>query len=237
MSALAGKHLARPDSRTMALIGLGAQSEFQAMGFRALMGISDLQVWDIDPAAIEKFLRNMTGQGFTVRVADSAAAAVLGADVITTVTADKVQAKILSDNMVGSGIHINAVGGDCPGKTELAPAILQRGAVFVEYPEQTRIEGEIQQMPADFEVTELWQVFAGTAEGRRSADQITIFDSVGFAIEDFSALCYLYEKSVGTAYAIDLDLITAPADPRDLFGLLATPATAPAMAFQPAEAA
>jgi ornithine cyclodeaminase len=93
--------------------------------------------------------------------------------------------------MVGAGVHINAVGGDCPGKTELQREILLRADVFVELPEQTRIEGEIQQMAPDFPVTELWQVIVGEATGRRLQDQITIFDSVGFAIEDFSALRYL----------------------------------------------
>jgi ornithine cyclodeaminase len=219
-SALAARYLARPNSRTMALIGLGAQSEFQALGFRAMLGIERLQVWDIDPAATAKFRANMAGQGFEIVAAASAPEAVLGADVVTTVTADKAQATILSDNMVGAGIHINAVGGDCPGKTELAPAILSRGTVFVEYPEQTRIEGEIQQMPADFPVTELWRVFTGEAAGRSTADEITIFDSVGFGIEDFSALSYVHALIAGREDLRRLDLIVEPGDPRDLFGLV-----------------
>ncbi|TIU75773.1 MAG: ornithine cyclodeaminase, partial [Mesorhizobium sp.] len=81
-----------------------------------------------------------------------------GVDIITTVTADKQYATILTDNMVGSGVHINAVGGDCPGKTELHRDILLRSDIFVEFPPQTRIEGEIQQLEADHPVTELWQV-------------------------------------------------------------------------------
>jgi ornithine cyclodeaminase len=68
--------------------------------------------------------------------------------------------------MVGAGVHINAIGGDCPGKTEIAPAILHRSDIFVEYPPQTRIEGEIQQLAPDHPVTELWQVIAGRAPGR-----------------------------------------------------------------------
>lgn len=146
--------------------------------------------------------------------------ALLGADIVTTVTADKARATILSDNMVGAGIHINAVGGDCPGKTELAPAILSRGSVFVEYPEQTRIEGEIQQMPADFPVTEIWRVITGEAVGRSAADEITIFDSVGFGIEDFSALSYVHALIEGREDLRRLDLIVEPRDPRDLFSLV-----------------
>ena len=106
------------------------------------------------------------------------------------------------------------------GKTELAPGILSRGGVFVEYPPQTRIEGEIQQMPGDFPVTELWQVIAGQAPGRTDARQITLFDSVGFAVEDFSALRYIRSKLAETGLFDQLDMIADPDDPRDLFGMI-----------------
>jgi ornithine cyclodeaminase len=218
-SALAAKYLARKDSRTMAIIGLGAQSEFQALAFSALLGIKSLYVYDIDPDAAAKFRDNLADTDIDIAVAKSAEEAVALADIITTVTADKKNATILSDNMVGAGVHINAVGGDCPGKTELQGDILRRADVFVEFPEQTRIEGEIQQMDADFPVTELWQVMTGEAIGRRSDTQITIFDSVGFATEDFSALRYLRDAVQGTDFFTELDLTTQPVDPRNLYGL------------------
>jgi ornithine cyclodeaminase len=122
--------------------------------------------------------------------------------------------------MVGSGVHINAVGGDCPGKTELHRDILLRSGIFVEYPPQTRIEGEIQQLEADHPVTELWQVIAGQAAGRTDARQITLFDSVGFAIEDFSALRYVHSRLRTSGLYQNLDMIADPDDPRDLFGML-----------------
>lgn len=226
MSAVAARALARPDSRTMAIIGLGAQSEFQATAFRAILGIENLQVYDIDPAATTKFMANMEGRGFHITVAEDAASAVMGVDIITTVTADKAHATILSDNMVGSGIHLNAVGGDCPGKTELQREILNRSTVFVELPEQTRIEGEIQQMPADFPVIELWRVLAGDLPGRTHRDEITLFDSVGVAIEDFSALRLMRKLSIQTGHHQSLDLIAEPeGDSRNLFGVLDTPRT------------
>ncbi len=223
MSALAARHLARPDSSVMAMIGLGAQSEFQALAFRAICGIDRLRVHDIDPAATAKFVSHMGKAGFDITIADTAGAAALGADIVTTVTADRARATVLSDNMVGGGVHLNAVGGDCPGKTELQAAILKRANVFVELTEQTRIEGEIQQMPADFPVTELWEVITGDKPGRRHADEITLFDSVGFAIEDFSALCLINELAIETGHFTDVDLIANPTDPRNLFGLLADP--------------
>jgi ornithine cyclodeaminase len=219
-SAMAARHLARDDAATMAIIGLGAQSEFQAHAFRAVLGVRRLRVYDLDPAATRKFIANMGDRGFDITVAASAGDAVMGADIVTTVTADKARNHILSDNMVGAGVHLNAVGGDCPGKTELQADILRRGEVFVEFAPQTRIEGEIQQLEPDFPVTELWQVVSGKAPGRRGADQITIFDSVGFAIEDFSALRYLRDRTVEAGDGARLNLLASPEDPRDLFGLL-----------------
>lgn len=219
-SALVAKYLARSDSKRMAMIGAGSQSEFQALGFRAVLGIEDITIYDIEPASIEKFRRNMEPLGFNIRVAESVDDAVLDADIITTCTADKAQNTILSDHQVKPGVHLNAVGGDCPGKTELDGAILDRSTVFVEFPPQTRIEGEIQQKDEDFPVTEFWQVLTGAATGRSSDEEITLFDSVGFAISDFSALRYCSDATKDSDLQQFIDLVAEPEDPRDLFSLV-----------------
>lgn len=219
-SAMVASKLANLDSEVMAMIGTGSQSEFQTLAFRSALGIEKLRVWDTDPAAVQKFMRNMVPLGFDVTIATSAADVVRGADVITTCTADKTNATILTADLIVPGVHINAIGGDCPGKTELDSAILQVGDVFVEYTPQTRIEGEIQQMEADFPVTEFWQVLNGTAPGRTSSTQITIFDSVGFAIEDFAALRFLRDSVRESEYFEHIDLVANPDDPKDLFSLV-----------------
>ncbi|MGR3567233.1 MAG: ornithine cyclodeaminase, partial [Pseudooceanicola nanhaiensis] len=206
-SAVAARLLAPQGSEVMAMIGNGAQCEFQALAFRALLGISRLRLYDIDPAATAKALRNLEAQGFEVTACKSGQEAVEGAQIITTCTADKQYATILTDNMVGEGVHINAIGGDCPGKTELHRDILLRSEIFVEYPPQTRIEGEIQQLDPDHAVTELWQVMTGAVPGRRDAKQITLFDSVGFAIEDFSALRFVLDRVKETGHFDKLDLL------------------------------
>ena len=141
MSALAARVLAKPESRSMALIGNGAQSDFQALAFRDLVGIRELRLFDTDPAASAKLAANLVGQGLEVRICPSIADAVRGADIVTTVTADKTNATILTPEMIEPGMHINAVGGDCPGKTELHRDILARASVFVEFEPQSRIEG------------------------------------------------------------------------------------------------
>ncbi|CAN7492958.1 ornithine cyclodeaminase [Aminobacter sp. LjRoot7] len=228
-SAVAAKYLAPKGADTMAIIGNGAQSEFQALAFKALLGVNKLRLYDIDASASQKCKANLAGMGFDIVIADNAQEAVEGAQIITTVTADKQLATILTDNMVGTGVHINAVGGDCPGKTELHKDILLRSDIFVEFPPQTRIEGEIQQLAADHPVIELWQVMAGKAQGRNSSAQVTLFDSVGFAIEDFSALRYVRDKLIDTGLFEELDLLADPDEPRDLFGMLLRAAKASAI--------
>ena len=229
-SAMVARVLAPEGATTMAMIGTGSQSEFQALAFRALLGIRSLRIWDTDPHAMDVFEANMRPLGFDIVRAASGAEAVQGAQIITTCTADKANATVLTDDMVGPGVHVNAIGGDCPGKTELDASILHRGDIFVEYPPQTRIEGEIQQLDPEYPVIELWRVLRGEAAGRTSAEQITIFDSVGFAIEDFSALRYLDSAIDGTDYFTEVDIIAEPADPKNLFALVAEGASAHSLA-------
>lgn len=219
-SALTTKMLAPKGADTVAIIGNGAQSEFQALAFHSLMGIRKFRLYDIDPSATRRCQGNLASHGLQTVACASAEEAVAGAQIITTVTADKRYATILSDNMVSEGVHINAVGGDCPGKTELARNILLRADIFVEYTPQTRIEGEIQQLPEDHPVTEFWQVLNGQAPGRRSDRQITIFDSVGFATEDFSAIRYLRDRVAATGLSQPLDMLADPDEPRDLYGMI-----------------
>ena len=222
-SVMAARALARPDSRRMAIIGNGAQSEFQAVAFHHLLGIEEISIFDIDDFATQKMIDNLLEfDGLTVRRATSVADAVRGADIITTITADKAYATILTADMIEPGMHLNGVGGDCPGKTELHADVLRAGSVFVEYEPQSRAEGEIQQMPADFPVTELWRVLVGDAPGRVSADQVTIFDSVGFALEDYSALRYVHEQAILRGIGVDVELVPTPDDPKDLFVLTRT---------------
>jgi ornithine cyclodeaminase len=222
-SALAARWLARPDSSRMAMIGAGSQAEFQALGMRAQLGIRQLRIFDTDPMASETTARNLHTLGFEVSIESSARDAARDADVITTCTADKANAVVLRADEVPPGAHLNAIGGDCPGKTELDLALVRDSSVFVEHEPQTRIEGEIQQLPADSPLTELWQVIAGRAPGRRSREEVTLFDSVGFAIEDFTALRYARDATAGTRFSQPIDLIADPEDPKDLFGMVGSP--------------
>lgn len=220
MSAVAARALARPNSRRMALIGNGAQSEFQALAFHHLLGIQEIRLYDTDRAATTKLMRNLQHTGLRLIACASIAEAVRGSDIVTTVTADKTNATILTPALIEPGMHINGVGGDCPGKTELHPDVLRGASVFVEYEPQTRIEGDLQHLPADFAVTELWQVLGGKASGRTSENQVTVFDSVGFALEDYSALRFMRDSAKALGLGQLLSLIPDLPNPKDLFSLV-----------------
>ncbi len=220
MSAVAARALARAQSKRMALIGNGAQSEFQALAFHHLLGIEEIRLFDTDRAATAKLVRNLRHTPLRLVVCQSVAHAVRGSDIVTTVTADKTNATILTPAMIEPGMHINGVGGDCPGKTELHADVLRGASVFVEYEPQTRIEGDLQQMPADFAVTELWQVLAGRAPGRTGSTQVTLFDSVGFALEDYSALRFMRDTARELGVGQPVSLIPELVNPKDLFSLV-----------------
>jgi ornithine cyclodeaminase len=222
VSALAACRMARPDSRVMALIGNGAQSEFQAIAFHRMAGVRHLRLFDTDPLATAKLVRNLA----TLRLPDlkvtrcaSAAEAVRGADIVTTVTADKRNATILDAGMIEPGMHLNAVGGDCPGKTELHADILRMKdiRIVVEFEPQARIEGEIQQLEASSRVIELADVLRGRLPGRVNEREVTLFDSVGFALNDFSSLRYLQRLNAEQPGGEQIDLIPDLEDPKDLF--------------------
>ncbi|MDD3370943.1 MAG: ornithine cyclodeaminase [Alphaproteobacteria bacterium] len=227
-SAAVAKILARKDSKVMAVIGNGAQSEFQILGFKAVLGIEEVRLYDIDPKAMAKLVRNLAHTGLRVVTAASVREAVKGADIVTTITADKAKAVILTPDMIEAGMHINAVGGDCPGKTELHRDVLKMGRVFVEYEPQTRIEGDIQQMPASFSVTELWEVLSGYASARENEGDVTIFDSVGFALADFSALRYINDTAARLNAGTTINIVPLLENPKDLYSLL-SPVALPLM--------
>lgn len=221
-SALAASLLARSDSRTHALIGTGAQAEFQALAFQAVLGVGRLRYFDIDGAAMSKLATNLAGSDLVLEPCESVEEALRGADIVTTATASKSRQRVITPDLVRPGMHINGIGGDCPGKTEIDPEVLKSARVFVEFEPQTRIEGDIQVLDPQFSVTELWQVVAGHVPGRRSSEEITVFDSVGFAVEDFSTLRYVYDKVRETGIGGRFEAIPDLADPKNLYGCLTT---------------
>lgn len=220
-SVLAASLMANPEPEVMAMIGNGAQSEFQILAFYHVLGVKKFRLYDVDPLATRKVLKNLsTISDLQLTAVASASEAVLGCDIVTTCTADKKCATILTRDQIKDGMHLNAIGGDCPGKTELEKAIVQESRVVVEFTPQSRVEGEIQQMPDDFPVIELHEVIAGHKKGRACASDITLFDSVGFSLEDFSALKLVYDLSQKESIGSRMSILPEMNDVKDLYGVL-----------------
>lgn len=221
-SALAAQAMAHQNSTSMAVIGNGAQSEFQSLAFYALLNIREIHAYDLDEAQSARLKRNLAVfPDINVTLDNSVEEAVNGADIVTTLTAVKHRVSVITSAMIEDGVHINGVGGDCPGKTELDPELLKRAArVAVEFPPQTRVEGEIQQMSADFPVVELWRLLNGEIKGRTNDQELTIFDSVGFALEDFSSLRLVNDLAEKYDIGVITDLVAVPRDVHNLFAAL-----------------
>ena len=220
-SVMAAKYLAKPNPKKMALIGNGCQSEFQALGFHHILGVEEIYCYDVDPAATDKLMDNLKDvKGLKLIKCGSTKEACKGVDIITTITADKKNAIIITPDMVEPGMHMNAVGGDCPGKTELDSKVLFMGDVYVEFEPQSRIEGEIQHMDDNFKVTEIWNVIKTGKPINRKPDEITIFDSVGFALEDFSILRLMYDIAKDENVGIPQELVPVLKNPKNLYGML-----------------
>lgn len=218
-SAVATKYLARRDSRVLGIVGTGAQSEFLCYSISRVVPIESVVYFDVDLAAMGKFERNMAPFEFKLKGAGSAEEVATVADVLVTATASRGRRRVVVNNWVRSGTHINAIGGDAPGKTELDPDILKRAKVVVELLEQAVIEGEVQNLERGVVYAELWEVVAGLKPGRESVEEVTVFDSVGIAVEDLAALTYLYELATETGAGEEVDLLPRPSNPKDLFSL------------------
>ena len=223
-TALATDLMARKDSKVLAIIGTGAQSEFLTRAISLVRNIEEVRYFDIDPLAMDKFESNMRNSPFKLIRCEDAEEAVQGADIITTCTACKAHVDVVKNEWIKEGVHINGIGGDCPGKTELEFSILDRSKIVVEYFDQCAIEGEIQRFgreKAQEKVfAELHELVRGEKLGRGNEKEITFYDSVGIGLEDYSALMLAYELSERYGLGEELGLIPNLKDPKNLISAL-----------------
>jgi ornithine cyclodeaminase len=223
-TAIATDLMARKDSSVLAIIGTGAQSEFLVKAISLVRNITEVRYFDIDILAMDKFEKNMAGSSFKLVRCNSAEEAVRGADIITTCTACRAQIDVFKNDWIQDGVHINALGGDTVGKTELGSGILSRCKIVVEYLEQCVIEGEIQRFSKE-EVkekvyAELHELINGQKVGRESEKEITLYDSVGVALEDYSALRFTYDLAERYKTGQELNMVLTITNPKDLISLL-----------------
>lgn len=218
--ALAAKYLARRDTQSLAIIGTGAQAEFQVMGFSSLFPLRKIRYFDTDAAAMAKFSRNMVPYAFELIPCADIRDAVRNTDIVITATAGDTRQILFELQDVAPGTHIHAMGGDRPGKTELSRALLEASKIVVEFIPQALEEGEVQQCGASGIYAELWELVAKHKQGRENTAEITVFDSVGFALEDFATLRLVYELALKHQLGSEIALLPEPRDAKDLFGLL-----------------
>ena len=219
-SALAAKYLAKKESSVLSLIGTGAQSEFQYLAFSYIFDLKEIRYFDTDSKAMEKFAKNMSQYSVKITPCANSKDAVRGADIVTTCTADKCYQTVLTKDMIEKDIYINGIGGDCPGKTEIAKEIVESSTVVVEFLEQAKIEGDIQQMPKSFTCTELYEVIRGEKKLNVSTHGTILFDSIGFALEDYSILRLIYDLAKKSGVGKEMNLIPKLNDVKNLFSLL-----------------
>ena len=191
-SAIATNYLARKDAATLGIVGTGAQALPQLHALSLVRKIEQVYAYDIDRHALEDFVRAAKTIGTTVTPLHHQKDA-SEADIVVTATC-ATQTPVLRNGWIRDGTHINAVGGDAPGKTELEKALVQRSKLVVDFIDQAVHEGEAQQVGREGIYAHLGEIVSGGKKGR-AGNEITIFDSVGFAMEDLVAYQLLYEMA------------------------------------------
>lgn len=186
VSAVATKHLARPDASVLALIGSGVQARSHLKALPLVRQFREVRVWS--PRHAAEFARE-----FGVRATATAEQAVRGADVIVTATTS--QTPVLRGEWLSPGAHVNAVGAPRPDWRELDDEALRRSRLYVD--SRAAAEKESGDARAASEIVgELGEIVAGTVPARRSADEITIFKSLGLAVEDVVSAELVYRKAL-----------------------------------------
>ena len=186
VSAVATDKLARPDSHVLAILGSGVQARSHLEALRLVREFSEVRVWS--PRNAAAFAKE-----HSVKVAASAEEAVRGADVIVVATASTTP--VLMGEWLSRGAHINAVGATRPNWRELDDATLRVSQIFVESREAAMQEsGDV--IAAGKISAEIGEVISGEKPGRQSEDEITLFKSVGVAVEDVAAADLVYRKAM-----------------------------------------
>lgn len=223
-SALAADFMAHKNAKILGIIGTGAQSEFQVSAMQVVRDICQVRYFDIDQKAMDKFEKNLTSKNLKLVRCQNAKEVVLNADILTVCTAVYGHMEVVKKDWLRKGMHINAIGGDSRGKTELQKSILPLCKIVVDYFEQACDEGEIQQYRKEeakkLVYGQLHELVKGEKKGRVNESEITLFDSVGIALEDYSALRLVYELSQKYNIGEELNMTPEIGKPKDLFGIL-----------------
>ena len=212
VSAVSAKALARADAASLAIIGTGVQARSHLDALAEVRALTDVRVWSPQARSRERFVGDMTGRiAAPVRACESAEAAVRGADIVVLVTSSPTP--VVDDAWVTPGAHVISVGACRPDQREMAPALVARGRLVVDSRAAALVEaGDVVQGIRDgnFDAThvagELGEVLLGRVAGRRTGQEVTIFKSLGMAVEDVAAADLVYRRAEDTGAGTVLEL-------------------------------
>jgi alanine dehydrogenase len=189
VSAVATKHLARPDASVLAIIGSGVQARSHLEALRLVRGFEEVRVWSPRNAGV-------FAQRFDVRATASAEEAVTDADVVVVATTSKTP--VLSGEWLSPGAHVNAIGAPRPDWRELDDEALRQARIYVDSQEAALKEsGDV--IAAGKAFAEVGEVVVGAKNGRESFDEITLFKSLGLAVEDVATANLIHRRAANTA--------------------------------------
>jgi alanine dehydrogenase len=212
VSAVSARFLAKRDASTLAIIGTGVQARSHLEAFAEVRQLKDVRVWSPKAESRSRFVSDMSGHvTATLRATETAEEAVRGADLIVLVTSSATP--VIEDAWVGPGTHVVSVGACRPTQREMAPTLVARARLYVDSRAAALVEsGDIVMGVADglFSAShirgELGEVVLGRAEGRKTDDEVTIFKSLGMAVEDVVAADLVFRRAVETGAGTELTL-------------------------------
>lgn len=201
--AVAVKHLARPEASVLVLVGPGHQAYWDALAIAEVRALSEVLVCGRNPVAVRDLVARLRQAGLPAAESELSAA-LARADMVSTVTASR-QA-LFSAALVRPGTHISAMGADGPGKQELDPALAVRAALWADHPPQSVVVGEFQYVGRAEAIRPIGGLLSGGLPGRGSADEITIYDSSGVALQDLAICGFALDQALalGLTQVVDL---------------------------------
>jgi alanine dehydrogenase len=212
-AAVSARWLARKDSKVLAIVGAGHMAEGTIETCNEVLALDEVRVWSRTQATLDSFAGKYAGRfSFDLRTSTDLEQVVRGADVVVTVT--PARGPIVLDEWISPGTHLAAIGADKGGDQELDSRILQRARIFVDDIRQCRTDGEINVPLADGSISEddvageIGEVITGRLEGRASAEEITVFDSTGIALQDSATVPLEYERARAAGVGVEKKMIS-----------------------------
>jgi ornithine cyclodeaminase/alanine dehydrogenase-like protein (mu-crystallin family) len=222
-SAVATRILASPHSRVLGVIGCGAQAVTQIHALSRVLPLERIVAYDVRPDAARSLAARVSFVGVPVEVVgpEKLGDLVAGADVLCTCTSSAPGAgPVFPDGPTRPHLHVNAIGSDLPGKFEVPVELLRRGLVCPDFREQAVLEGECQQLTAEDIGPDLAALVQQGHTFEAARERITVFDSTGWALEDYVATRMMLEcaRELGRGRRVAVECL--PPDPKDPYSLL-----------------